>query len=186
MFKNFKLFFIGLTGLAFLVGCNGNSPATPHSKAAKNTGERTVYVDAKASYDSKVPRNIRKECHINTQVVKFTKSYAKKHHINVIVNGKHRADATVLKLRITNAVSERKFGYGTHNKYVVLSGKLYKSGKLHASFRAARKSNGGYFGGYRSSCSVLGSCAKSLGRDTAEWLTHPVNHAKLGDTYLIK
>lgn len=186
MVKNIKLVFIGLLGVAFLVGCNGNSPAVPHSKAAKSTGEKTVYVDAKASYSSAVPKNIRKECRINTQVVKFTKSYAKKHHINVVINGKHSARATVLKLRITNAVSERKFGYGTHNKYVVLSGKLYKDGRLQASFKAARKSNGGYFGGYRSSCSVLGSCAKSLGRDTAGWLTHPVNHAKLGDTYLIK
>jgi len=184
MFKNIKSLLMGLVVLSFMVGCGGGEPSTPQ-KAEVSADAKTIYISSKAKYDGPIAQNIKSECSIDSQVMTWIQKYAAKHNINVIINGKPKANDTVLKVSIIDAISSGNAGMG-HNKYVVISGKLYKGKKLKSSFKAARRSGGGYFGAYRSSCSVLGSCAKTLGRDTAGWLVNPINKSKLGDDYLIR
>ena len=69
---------------------------------------------------------------------------------------------------------------------MVIEGSLIKGGTKYSSFKAARRSGGGFFGGYRSSCSVLAKITKALGQDTASWLVDPYDNAKLGDVQLIR
>jgi len=182
MFKNIKSLFVGLIILSFMVGCGGGKPA-PAQATSKNA--KTVYINAKAPYARIIAPNITKECSINTEVIQWIQRYAAKQNINVVVGGKPKANDLVLKVEIIDAISAGNAAIG-HNKYVIIKGKLYKGKKLQATFKAARRSGGGYFGVYRSSCSVLGSCTKTLGKDTALWLANPVNKAKLGDAYLIR
>ena len=66
-------------------------------------------------------------------------------------------------------------------KHTLIKGALYKNGKKQAGFTAARRSGGGMYGAFKSSCSVLGRTVKVLGRDVANWLKHPVDGAHLGD-----
>jgi len=187
MSKFFKSFILGIVVVSFFVGCGGAKPAPAKkgSVATKNVHGKTVYISSRATYSNNVPPNIKAECSIDTQLMTWIQRYAAKRNINVIIDGKPKANDLVLKVRITDAISAGHAGIG-HNKYVVISGKLYKGKKLKASFKAARRSGGGYFGMYRSSCSVLGSCVKTLGKDTAYWLENPTNNARLGDTYLIR
>jgi len=168
----------------FVVGCGGSKPSAP-AKSVVSANAKTVYISSKAVYKGPIAPNIKSECTIDSQVMTWIQKYGATHNINVVINGKPKAHDTVLKIYIIDAMSAGNAGMG-HNKYVTISGKLYKGKKLKATFKAARRSGGGYFGAYRSSCSVLGSCAKTLGRDTAAWLANPVNKSKLGDAYLIK
>ncbi len=186
MFKYLKLLLVGLVSVGLMSGCIGGTPAPEGKVNASEIGvdAKVVFINTKAKYDGKIADNIKTECKIDSQVMEFIKIYAAKHKINVVINGKPKSDDLVLEVSITDALSSGG-GMG-HNKYIVISGKLYKGEVLESSFKAARRSGGGYFGMYRNSCSVLGSCAKTLGKDTAAWLNNPVKDAKLGDLYLIK
>ncbi|MEA1892277.1 MAG: hypothetical protein U9N33_06145 [Campylobacterota bacterium] len=186
MFKNVKSLFIALVAVATMFGCQGPPrPGGEPAVAEVNADAKTIYISSKASFADGVAPNIKKECTIDAQVMKFIKAYAANHNINVIVDGKPKPSDTVLKVSIVEAISAGNAGVG-HNKYITISGELYDGKTLQSSFKASRRSGGGYFGVYRGSCSVLGSCAKTLGKDTAGWLTSPVDNAKLGDIYLIK
>lgn len=190
MFRSVKSIFMGIILIAFMFGCQGPPrPGAPRTVSASEVSKdaKTIYVSSKAVYEGKqIASNIKAECQIDSQIMNFIKVYASKNNMNVIIDGKPKATDSVLKISILDAVSARAMGFGGHNKYIVISGKLYDGNKLTSSFKAARRSGGGYFGGYRSSCSVLGSCAKTLGRDTADWLITPTKNAKLGDDYLIQ
>jgi len=185
MLKNIKVLLLGLVVLFSFVGCGGSKPDAP-VKSAVSSSAKTIYISSRASYNGPIAQNIKSECSIDAQVMTWIQKYAAKQNINVIIDGKPTPNDTVLKVDIIDAISSRGFGYGGHNKYVIISGKLYNGKNLKASFKAARRSGGGYFGAYRSSCSVLGSCAKTLGRDVATWLSNPTNNIKLGDSYLIR
>ena len=187
MFKNMKSVFMGLIVVSLVAGCKGPPrPGTSTEVAEVSANAKSVYVSSKAVYTGKsIAQNIKDECQIDSQVMTFIKTYASKNNMNIIIDGNPKSSDTVLKVSITDAISARGMGYGGHNKYVIISGKLYEGNTLKSSFKAARKSGGGYFGMYRGSCSVLGSCAKTLGRDTATWLMNPTNDAKLGDEFLI-
>ena len=186
MLKSIKYILASLMVTVFMVGCGGAKPQTKGEVAQViNPNAKTVYVSTKATYDGPIAQNIKNECKIDSQVMEWLQRYAAKNNINVVMNAKPKATDLVLKISITDAISQRMGPMG-HNKYVIISGKLYKGKKLTSSFKAARRSGGGYFGGYRSSCSVLGSCAKTLGKDTAAWLANPSDNAMLGDVYLIK
>lgn len=195
MLKNIKYLFVGAILVSLMLGCQSSpKPAAKESGAVKQeqvgkavSGMKNVYISSKAKFTGEqIAQNIKDECSIDSQIMKFIKVYGAKNNMNIVVDGKAKSDDLVLKISIVDAISQRGMGYGGHNKYIVISGKLYKGKKLQSSFTAARRSGGGYFGMYRSSCSVLGSCAKTLGRDTATWLVNPKNNAKLGDVYLIR
>ncbi|SFV61521.1 hypothetical protein MNB_SM-6-1415 [hydrothermal vent metagenome] len=193
MFKTLKFMLIALASVALMSGCGGakptaenkEAPVSKSTNAGTNSNLKTIYVSSKATYDGPIAQNIKDECSIDSQVMEWIKRYAAKNNINIVMNGKPKATDMVLKIFITDAISQRMGPMG-QNKNIIILGKLYKGKTLQASFKAARRSGGGYFSMYRTSCSVLGSCAKTLGRDTANWLRHPVNNAKLGDVYLIK
>jgi len=173
---------MGLVVISIMVGCGGAKNSVPAKNVVKG---QTLHISSKAKYEGDIAENILKECTIDTQVMKYIKAYSAKQGFNVVVDGKPKANENVLKVSITDAVSSRS-GYRGHNKYVTISGKLYKGNKLEASFKGARKSGGGMFGAYKGSCAVLNGCTKTIGRDTARWLSDPKNNAKLGDAYLIK
>ncbi len=196
MLKYIKYLLASLFVIALLDGCGHAKPKVNDKiqeakkqqkrvKKVKDTTLETIYVDTKAKYTGRIAQNIKDECKIDSQVIEWIKRYSAKNHIKIIVGGKPKATDKVLKISITDAMSQRMGPMG-HYKYVVISGKLYKGKKLISSFKAGRQSGGGYFGGYRNSCSVLGSCAKTLGKDTSKWLKNPKNNALYGDIHLIK
>ena len=133
--------------------------------------------------DAKIRANVRRECvNLGTKLAKFTQKFGKKYGVDVqhTDNLDTTGDGRVLDLVITNAVSRGNAFMG-HRKYVDIAGTLWENGNKVASFTGTRISGGGVFAGYKGSCSVLGRCVKTLGKDIARWLKDPIDDAHLGD-----
>jgi len=164
------------------------APSKKYKKGGKlNLQGKTIYIKPEIVYtsNSRVSTAIKQECTIpqalSENIVK--KSIAQGVEIEVKRNIK--STDIELKIEIIDAVSSGNAAIG-HSKFMVISGMLIKDGKKYASFKAARHSGGGFFGAYRSSCSVLAKITKALGQDTAGWLVEPFDGAKLGDVQLIR
>jgi len=184
MKKLISLSSVVLTAVLFITGCgsNGSQVNTP----VAGVDAKTIYISSSARFanESKINPAIKKECNLNNQIIDYLKIFGAKNNINFVVVSKKESKANRLDLTIDNAVSEGNAFIG-HRKFVSISGTLKENGKTY-SFKAARKSGGGFFGAYKSSCAVLGGTVKRLARDTAEWTTMPNDGDRLGDIYLIQ
>lgn len=72
-------------------------------------------------------------------------------------------------IEIDSAVSMGSAMIG-HWKGITLQGRLFRDGGEVAQNTFERKSTGGMFGSFKSSCSVLYRTANTLGKDVAAWL----------------
>lgn len=152
-----------------------------------NLNGKTIYIKTMIPYapNSRIQTNIKQECTLPDALSKDIAKYAAEQGVTVIAKNNIKADEYELQVQIENAVSAGNAAIG-HNKFVAISGAIVKGNTKYYSFDAARLSGGGYFGVYRSSCSVLGGIARRLGKDTALWLVNPYDGAELGDTQLIR
>lgn len=148
---------------------------------------KTIYIKPMVTFSarSNVAANIKTECTLPQAISDNIVKFATQRGINIESKNTIGKNDLELKIQIESAISAGNAGIG-HNKYVTISGAIVKGDITYYTFDAARLSGGGYFGVYRSSCSVLGSIAKSLGRDVGTWLSDPYNGAMLGDTQLIR
>lgn len=159
-----------------------------HKQGKKvNLEGKTIYIKTMVPYApySRVQANIKQECTLPDALSKDIAKYAAEQGLNVVAKNNIKANEYELQVQIENAVSAGNAAIG-HSKFVVISGAIVKGNTKYYSFDAARLSGGGYFGAYRSSCSVLGGIARRLGKDTALWLSNPYDGAQLGDTQLIR
>jgi hypothetical protein len=152
-----------------------------------DTKNATIYIKTIAPYaaDAAIAENIKAECSINKQLVDFIVEASNQAGLNVVASDSIPSGATELRVVIADAVSAGNAFVG-HRKYSVVHGYLVKGEQKYGSFKAARMSGGGFFGGYKGSCSVLGRTVKTIGEDIASWLVSPVDGAKLGDTQFIR
>ncbi len=188
---NYELSNIGMSN------ASNNKPVAMTAKSKKkrahkkhsgiNLSGKTIYIKPLVDYSPKsnVPRNIKEECTLPKALSNNIVKNSLNNGLNVRVKRKIKRNNLQLKVQIEEAVSAGNAFTG-HNKFVVISGAIVKGKKVYYTFEAARLSGGGYFGAYRSSCSVLGRIAKALGKDVAIWLKNPYDGAKLGDTQLIR
>jgi hypothetical protein len=125
---------------------------------------------------------IKRECQIDTQLSEFIESYGRENGLEVArtPQAKDTANGRVLQVEIIDSVSQGNAFIG-HRKATEIAGTLYQDGAAVASFRGMRVSGGGFFGGFKRSCSVLGRTVKALGSDVASWLKKPYDNALLGD-----
>jgi len=89
------------------------------------------------------------------------------------------ADAQVLTIEFED-VQGAAGGAWSGPKSVVIKGSLSQNGKMLGDFKA-RRIPVAYVWRYKGTCSILGRCVKTLGKDVAEWLAHPTPQAVLGD-----
>ncbi len=152
-----------------------------------NLAGKTIYIKPLVTYSprSRVATNIKTECTLPKAIADSIVNYSQSRGINIKFKKHIKRNDLELKVQIEEAISAGNAAIG-HNKFVVISGFLAKGKTRYYSFDAARLSGGGYFGAYRSSCSVLGRIAKALGKDVAIWLSNPYDGAMLGDTGLIR
>lgn len=183
---------IALTGFVtcmFLVACGGNSTrpdtsSTPTdtqksaaaTPAASSGVSGTVRVQQVTPYaeNGQIDPAVKSECRINTQLPQFIAEFGQKHGTNVAITPKVNASdkGTNLVVEIVQAYSAGNAFTG-HRKYTKIEAKLYQDGKEIADLTAARASGGGFFAGYKGSCSVMGRTVKTLGEDVALWLKTP-------------
>lgn len=187
---NYELENIGMDSVS------GNATVLPvvaastkkYNKGTKlNLEGKTIYIKPQIVYTSKsrVSTAIKQECTLPQALSDNIVQKAISLGINIEVKRDIKPNDIELKIEIIDAVSSGNAFIG-HNKFMTIEGSLVKGGTKYSSFQAARLSSGGYFGAYRSSCSVLGRITKALGSDTAGWLMDPFDGAKLGDVQLIR
>lgn len=196
---NYELSQIGVAGNV-TSSSSSSQPVThiqPKAKTAKSTNYKyagdanlqgkTIYIKNITPYSSssRIADNIKAECTLDQQLAEFVKKYAQQNGLKVEYKNNVKSTDLFLDLQITNAVSQGGAFRG-HNKFVTIQGTLAKGSKSYGSFKAGRISGGGFWGAYKSSCSVLGRTVNTLGQDVAFWLSSPTNNARLGDTYLIQ
>ena len=167
-----------------LLGCASDSgpqtapaSATTEAPGQVNTATGPIMLSRHIPYrdESIIAGNIKIECQLNKQLSEFIQSYALEHGIEVVRENKidSKGPGKVLVVHITNAFSGGNAFIG-HRKSTAIAGKLYENGTQIGYFTGLRNSMGGFMGGFKGSCSVLGRTVKALGGDVARWLYIPL------------
>ena len=131
--------------------------------------------------DAVIPSAVKNECALLTKLSAEIKANAANQYTTVLEGSTSvPADAEVLSIEIINLMGSGG-GAWSGAKSVMINGTLSKQGKAVGGFKALRVSGGGFFGGYKGTCAILGRCVKTLGKDVAGWLQNPTPNATLGD-----
>lgn len=149
-----------------------------------HAGADSIRLQASTPYakTAQVREAVKKDCQLDTKLPGFIRDYASANGLEVKLESGalDTRKGKVLLLEITD-VKAAGGGAWSGAKSMSVAGKLYDSGKLVGDFTAMRYSGGGFFGGYKGTCSIVGRCSKTLGKDIATWLEHPAKNAHLGD-----
>jgi len=199
-----KPIFLSILVVFFLSGC----ASTPSPETSAQTTEKThlsvsdssdkktaataapaagaVHVQSSIPFESgaKIAANIKQECKLGKRLSDSINAFATKKGIDIVQQQQLNSDSSgkVLLVEITDAVSSGNAFIG-HRKFASVKGTLFENGAKKASFTGTRVSGGGFFGGYMSSCAVLGRTTKAIGKDIVGWLSDPVDGAHLGDNF---
>ena len=150
-----------------------------------SAGAEEIFIQAITPYaeNAQVRDAVRQECELDSKLPAFVQQYAKANGMAVALKSDSldTRKGKVLVLEITN-VTAPGGGAWSGAKSMSIAGKLYDHGKLVGDFTGSRYSGGGFFGGYKGTCSIVGRCSKALGKDVADWLKNPVRDAHLGDS----
>jgi hypothetical protein len=122
---------------------------------------------------------IRSECQLESKVPEWIQLFAAKKGIQIELVDALPQTGQVLQLEIADAIETGNAWTG-RQKGLVIQGRLLEDGQLKGNFRGRRMTTGGFFGGYKGTCSFLGRCAKTLGSDVADWLRSPAKSSNIG------
>jgi hypothetical protein len=128
-----------------------------------------------------VPDAVKNECQLPEKISQFVKESASGMDIKLADTVSPGTPGKVLVMQITG-IQGAAGGAWSGAKAVSVEGTLYSGGKATGSFHVTRHSTGGAFGGYKGTCSILGRCTKTIGKDIAEWLQSPSMNARLGES----
>ncbi len=149
-----------------------------------NAGADVVLVQASTPYsdEAHVRDAVKSQCQLDSKLPEFVRDFAKADGIDVELSSDavNTHKGKVLMLEITG-VEAPGGGAWSGAKSMSVAGKLYQNGKVVGDFTATRYSGGGFFAGYKGTCSIIGRCSKTLGKDIATWLKNPTPKAHLGD-----
>ncbi len=153
----------------------------PHSGYAAGT----LSLSKRALFEkgANVPQAVKDECGLETKLIEFVQKFADKSYDKIVLvdNASAKTPGSALNIMIVGAQAP-KGGTTTGYKSLTIKGTLWRGGKVAGTFTAKRVTSGGVsFIGYKGTCSMLGRCAKALGKDVAAWLNKPSMNAKLGD-----
>jgi len=170
-----SVFLLGLSGCA----SQGSKSA---SQPIQTSGTGTLIIKPIAFKDESYIRGaVKEECNLDGKLSQFIKENAARQYADILTDSETGpADAKVLTVTI-DEVQGAAGGAWSGPKIVTITGSLTENGKELGDFKARRYSGGGMFGAYKGTCAILGRCVKTLGRDVAEWMTHPTAKAVLGD-----
>src|SRR5574337_1437743 len=144
----------------------------------------TLSLQRTAPFDRKlvIPAPVRSECRLETKMIDFIESFAGPDFdkIALVDAASSATPGKALAITITE-VSVEGGGAWSGPKHMTIEGTLWQDGHVAGTFKATRFSGGGAWGAYKGTCSLLGRCAKTLGRDVADWLKNPALDSRLGD-----
>ncbi len=142
--------------------------------SGKTVSEKTFYILASTPYSkrSTIESNIKLECtQLGRKLSDSMVNYADKHGIQVV------KQEGVLPTKGRSVIVEIQDAYSGGNAFIG----HYKSATVNVKYRvdgvvvdettASRRSGGGVFGAFKSSCSVLGRTVNTIGSDIDSWLS---------------
>ena len=183
MYK-FKL--LPLLLMLLVTACANNSPSDApgiEKEVVSYTGTGTLNIAPVIfAKGLQVREAVRKECQLLTKLPGFVQSNAQDQYAGIHLQAKRSTESDFLEIKIVDLPQYKKNAWaGRSGQWVGVKGSLLRKGKKTVSFQASRASMGGFMGAYKGTCSLLGRCTKTLGKDIAEWLKNPVDGAVLGD-----
>jgi hypothetical protein len=142
----------------------------------------TMSERAPFSREAHIPPAVRTDCQLESKLPDFIEKYSRSANIplNVIPGKVDPHKGKVLKIEITNTMGTGG-GAWSGPKSVTAVGELFENGKKIGSFTSTRYSGGGAFGGFKGTCSIMGRCVKTMGKDISIWLKSPIMDARLGN-----
>lgn len=136
---------------------------------------KDISISAKASYSNPalIQTNVKESCTaLGDNFSKYTQAALQKAGWQVAAKEAIDAETqgVAIKLEITDAVSAGNWFIG-HRKSTSILATLYKDGQPVDTYVANRYSSGGFFGGFKGSCSILNRTVKTLGSDVTKWIS---------------
>jgi hypothetical protein len=128
--------------------------------------------DAPYKDPTTISNNIVTGClQLGTKLSLYLNEFATKYGVEteLVDSVDPKAGGRVLVVEITNAISSGNAFVG-HRKSMSAKAELFEAGESKGYVNFTRDSGGGFAGGYKGSCAVLGRCSKALGKDIAGWL----------------
>ncbi len=176
---NYKFFWCILITVT-LSGCVSSGKKT--AQAVQPTGTGTLVIRPIGfKKDAYIREAVKQECNLEGKLTQYIEENAAGQYAKILTDSKSStANAQVLSIEIEE-VQGGGGGAWSGAKVVRIKGKLTEKGRVLGDFIARRYSGGGMFGAYKGTCAILGRCVRTLGKDVAEWLTHPTPKAVLGD-----
>lgn len=180
-----------LSGVIFtavaLSACGGNSSVKSDlnsSASAVNAqiSELNIQQTIDATASDVIDSRALRECELQDQLPELLAKEASDKNIavNRVDTLDTQADGYNLQVEYTKIVNGGNAFFG-HRKYTQIHLTLFKDGQKIAEADAGRRSGGGFAGGFKGSCSVLGRTLAANAEDVAVWLSNPVNNARLGN-----
>lgn len=129
-----------------------------------------------------VPDAVKNECQLETKIPDFAQDFAKGgfDKIDMVDSASESTPGKAVKIIITDVAGARG-GVWSGPKYVSIKATLWEDGKVVGTLASRRSTSGGMYGGYKGTCSLLGRCAKTLGKDVATWLKKPSMNERIGE-----
>ncbi|QSX29295.1 hypothetical protein JYB88_13900 [Shewanella cyperi] len=152
------------------------APAVPAAPAAPVQVEQgVIYVlnDIPYNPDKTIDEKVENECvQLGRQFSDSLVKYANGQKLKVKRVESLPEEGAVVKLTIDNVFSEGHAGvpFNGHQKSVTVTAHYWLNGKEVDSKEFSRNSTGGFWGGFKGSCSVLQHTVNTLGNDVAKWL----------------
>lgn len=118
-----------------------------------------------------IAENIKEECGLPERQIELLENHLNSAKIDYIIADSNEIpdSGEFLLIELTSAISMGNAFMG-HQKQVGLKATLFKDGEKVEATAFTRNSMGGVGAGFKGSCSVLGRCCKTLGKDVTKWL----------------
>ncbi|MBT1443663.1 hypothetical protein KJI95_03880 [Shewanella sp. JM162201] len=115
---------------------------------------------------------VKEECTaLGSQFADSIVKYGNKQKLQIKSVDALPTQGTVVKVTINSVISEGNANpFNPHRKQVFATATLMVDGKAADSNTFSRFSGGGFWGGFKGSCSVLQHTVNTLGNDVAKWL----------------
>ncbi|STQ91342.1 hypothetical protein [Iodobacter fluviatilis] len=132
-----------------------------------------TYLETPVLYlpDASVIKRVKEECNVEELLTKRVGSSLA--HLNraegTVSADVTRVDGNVLRLRIARVTGVGGGGFSGPKSITVVA-ELLENGKVQRQSRLNRWSVGGFWGGFRGTCSILDRTAIAIGKDLARWV----------------
>jgi hypothetical protein len=118
-----------------------------------------------------VVQKVKEECKIEEQLTSDVSEAFKKYRIGPAVATADGA-GEVMKVRITHVLGVGG-GAWSGPKAITVHADVLKDGKVERTTRINRWTTGGFFGGFKGTCSILNRSSAAIAKDLVKWAKDP-------------